>query len=46
MVGTKLGAYEVVAEIGKGGMAIVYKAYHAATERHVAIKVGTTNKLT
>ena len=39
MIGTKLGSYEVIEEISKGGMAIVYKAFHDATKRHVAIKV-------
>ena len=33
------GAYHVVSEIGKGGFATVYKAYHAALDRYVAIKV-------
>ena len=39
MIGSTLGTYEIVAEIGRGGMATVYKAYHAATDRHVAVKV-------
>lgn len=39
MIGTKLGAYEIIEEIGKGGMAVVYKAFHDATQRHVAIKM-------
>ncbi|MGE3268015.1 MAG: SUMF1/EgtB/PvdO family nonheme iron enzyme [Chloroflexota bacterium] len=33
------GAYKVVSIIGRGGFATVYKAYHAALDRHVAIKV-------
>ena len=33
------GAYKVVSVIGRGGFATVYKAYHAALDRHVAIKV-------
>src|SRR3954464_15747707 len=33
------GAYHVVSVIGKGGFATVYKAYHAALDRYVAVKV-------
>jgi formylglycine-generating enzyme required for sulfatase activity/tRNA A-37 threonylcarbamoyl transferase component Bud32 len=33
------GAYKVVGIIGRGGFATVYKAYHTALDRHVAIKV-------
>lgn len=33
------GALRVVEEIGKGGFATVYKAYHDTLDRHVAIKV-------
>jgi serine/threonine-protein kinase len=39
LTGTHLGPYQVVAPLGEGGMASVYKAYHPATERHVALKV-------
>ena len=33
------GAYRVIEEIGKGGFATVYKAYHDTLDRYVAIKV-------
>jgi len=36
---TMIGAYEVAAQIGAGGMATVYKAYQPKLDRHVAIKV-------
>jgi serine/threonine-protein kinase len=37
--GRRLGQYEVVERIGRGGMALVYRAHHAALRRQVAIKV-------
>ncbi len=40
--GQMLGPYQIVSQIGKGGMATVYKAYHAAMDRYVALKVVAT----
>src|SRR6266550_1009457 len=37
--GFALGPYQIVAPIGRGGMATVYKAHHGALDRDVAIKV-------
>jgi len=37
--GDKLGPYEIVAPIGKGGMGEVYKAHDPRLKRDVAIKV-------
>ncbi len=39
LVGRTIGAYEVQEKIGQGGMAEVYKGFHPALRRHVAIKV-------
>src|SRR5579859_1811110 len=37
--GRRLGQYEIVSLLGKGGMAIVYKARQSSMDRDVAIKV-------
>ena len=35
----KIGPYDVIEQIGSGGMATVYKAYQPKLDRHVAIKM-------
>jgi putative two-component system response regulator len=37
--GTSIGSYRLLQRIGRGGMATVYRAYHPALDRYVAIKV-------
>lgn len=37
--GQLLGPYRIISQIGKGGMATVYKAYQPSVDRYVAIKV-------
>ena len=39
LIGQEFGAYRILEQIGAGGMATVYKAYHAVMDRHVAVKV-------
>jgi hypothetical protein len=39
LVGKNLGKYRIVARLGRGGMAEVYKAYQPGLDRYVAIKV-------
>ena len=35
MIGTRLGSYEIVEEVGRGGMAVVRPAYMVYTQRLV-----------
>ena len=39
LIGQQIGSYTVQSKLGEGGMAIVYKAYHARLRREVAIKL-------
>ena len=37
--GSRLGRYQVVEQIGRGGMATVFRAHYPELDRFVAIKV-------
>jgi serine/threonine protein kinase len=37
--GENVGPYRIIEQLGQGGMASVFKAYHAALDRYVALKV-------
>lgn len=37
-VGDNVGPYKIIEQLGQGGMATVFKAYHAALDRYVALK--------
>ncbi len=39
LIGQTVGKYRIVARLGRGGMAEVYKAYQPGLDRYVAIKV-------
>lgn len=37
--GENVGPYRIIGQLGQGGMATVFKAYHPALDRYVALKV-------
>jgi serine/threonine protein kinase len=39
ITGEQVGPYKIIEQLGSGGMATVFKAYHASLDRYVAIKV-------
>lgn len=39
LTGKQFGPYQIVAPLGEGGMAAVYKAYQGSMDRYVAVKV-------
>ena len=39
VAGETVGPYRVIEQLGSGGMATVFKAYHASLDRYVALKV-------
>ncbi len=38
-IGLQVGPYRILEQLGQGGMATVYKGYHASLDRYVAVKV-------
>jgi tetratricopeptide (TPR) repeat protein/predicted Ser/Thr protein kinase len=44
-IGRRLGNYELLAELGRGGMGVVYRARQLAAERIVALKVVRADQL-
>jgi serine/threonine protein kinase/ligand-binding sensor domain-containing protein len=38
-IGKRLGAYQLIEQIGQGGMATIYRAYQPSMDRYVAVKI-------
>jgi serine/threonine-protein kinase len=38
-IGQTIGVYQIESMLGMGGMATVYRAYHPALDRYVALKM-------
>jgi len=45
LIGQSLGRYHILEQLGKGGMAVVYKAYDTRLDKEVAVKVIRTENL-
>ena len=43
-LGNMIGRYQIVSELGSGGMATVYKAFDTRLERHIALKLITNTR--
>src|SRR5688572_21277903 len=39
LIGKTFGAYQLIEQIGAGGMAVVYKAYQPGLDRYAAVKI-------
>ena len=39
LIGKTVGQYQIVEQIGKGGMATIFKAYQPSIDRYVAVKI-------
>jgi serine/threonine protein kinase len=39
LIGKTIGQYQIIEQIGKGGMATIFKAFQPAIDRYVAVKV-------